>query len=471
LENIDISSTEDMGLLGIGYFIDINKNYYIGSSVYGAVSGQRGGFFVLGIDGGYKYIINDNFSLDAGLFLGGGGGGSAPQGGGLMVRPHLSLLYDFDDFKLGLGLSSVKFPNGDISSNQIFLQAEVPFDTAYLKGHQFALTPTYNSIRNQLGSSLYSTYMATTIEQYVPLSGTKNLNSNVETKNFQLVGFEYGAYFNKNAFVFIQTAGAAGGDAGGYMEVLSGLGYKYKFKNMPISADARVELGAAGGGNIDTGGGLVTKLKSGLSYDITDTFSLRGDIGYIHSFDGDFKAKTYGVNLFYNVKVPSSKQLQKVKRNLFLNSSPTSVTLTHKSYLQSNTMLSSSSAKTQQIDLIGLKIKKHLNPNLYITGQAYGAYEGDAGGYAEGLVGFGLQSPKFFDQIKLNSEILLGAGAGGGLDTKGGAIAELTAGFSYDLSKSWDVGVNFGKMRSIKKGIDVNTISFDLAYNFSTLNF
>lgn len=396
LENIDISSTEDMGLLGLGYFIDINKNYYIGTSVYGAVSGERGGFFVLGIDGGYKYHINDKSSIEAGLFLGGGGGGSAPQGGGLMLRPHVSYNYDFDSFKLGLGLSSVKFPNGDISSNQVFLQAEIPFNETYLKGHQYNLTPTYNSIKNQLGTSLYSTYMATIIEHYTPFGDVHN----VKTKNFQLVGFEYGGYLNKNTFVFIQTSGAMAGDAGGYMEVLSGLGYKYNFKNTPISADARFEIGAAGGGQVDTGGGLVTKIKTGLSYDITNNFSLRGDVGYMDSIGGDFKAKTYGINLVYNLKTPSMKELKKASNNILLNSSPTSITVTHKSYLKSNTMLINKSAEAKQIDLIGLKIRKHLNPNTYITGEAYGAYEGDAGGYAEGLIGFGLQSPEFL--IKLN---------------------------------------------------------------------
>lgn len=470
-ENVVISDDENMGLFGLGYFLNLDENYYFGPSFYGAMTGKRGGFFVGGFEGGYTYKMNDHISLEAGLFMGGGGGGSAPQGGGLMLRPHLSLMYDFSPMKIGIGLSEVKFPNGDIDSKQIFLQTEIPFDTVYLKGHKFGLNTTYNAVKDQISKNFHSTYTAATFEHYSPTNDSLNTNSTIKTKDFQLLGFEYGSFLNENMFLFMQTAGAMGGQMGGYMEVFSGLGYKYNIDGTALSTDIRMELGAGGGGRVDTGGGLATKLKSGLSYNFSNNFSLRADIGYMHSMDGTFNASTYGLNILYHLNAPSANTLHNQNKDIFLFTSPWSMSLTHKTYLPSDSMLLDKSREVKQIDLIGLKIRKHIHPNFYLTGEAYGAYKGETGGYAEGLLGVGWESSKFLNNFKLRAEFLLGAGAGGGVDSNSGAITEATVGGSYVLSKSWDIGLNIGKMRSIKPGINTTTLNLDLTYKFSTLDF
>lgn len=125
-ENIAISSTENMGLFGASYFVDF-KDYYIGPTVYGALTGKRGGFFVGGFELGKILDISEKSNIDTSFYIGGGGGGSAPQGGGLMLRTQASLNYDFSFLKAGVGVSYVSFPNGDIDSSQVFLKAEIPF--------------------------------------------------------------------------------------------------------------------------------------------------------------------------------------------------------------------------------------------------------------------------------------------------------------------------------------------------------
>ena len=70
--------------------------------MYGAASGQRGGFFTIGAEGALCTRLYGPLDLVAGLYVGGGGGAAAPQGGGLMLRPHVDLMWDFGPLRAGL---------------------------------------------------------------------------------------------------------------------------------------------------------------------------------------------------------------------------------------------------------------------------------------------------------------------------------------------------------------------------------
>lgn len=469
-ENLAISPTENMGLFGASYFVDF-EDYYIGPTVYGALTGKRGGFFVGGFELGKILDISEKSNINTSFYIGGGGGGSAPQGGGLMLRTQASLNYDFSFLKVGVGVSYVSFPNGDIDSSQVFLKAQIPFDLMYLDGHKYKLYTTYGAIRDQLGNDFYASYMTATSEQYSPLKKSLYIGTNKKIDNFRLLGFEYGKFLNDDAFVFVQTAGALGGAAGGYAELFSGIGYKYEISNLPLSLDARLQAGLAGGGRVDTGGGFVLKGRTGLYYDLTKNVSLRGSLGYLFAPDGSFEANSYGLDLVYNYDVPSRNTLKNNPETIDMHTTPWSLSVSHKSYLKSATMLSDKKRKTQRIDLVGMKIKQYIHPNFYLTGQGYGAYRGDVGGYAEGLFGVGWKSATFLSKLQLSSELLFGAGAGGGVDSGGGAIAAASVALSYELSKSLDLTVHAGKMQALSAGINVNSIGLELTHKFSTLDF
>ena len=71
-----------MGFSGIHYNLMLNEWAYAGVGIYGAISGERGGFFTLGINAGIKKYFSDKFYVDAGFHFGGGGGAAALDGGG-----------------------------------------------------------------------------------------------------------------------------------------------------------------------------------------------------------------------------------------------------------------------------------------------------------------------------------------------------------------------------------------------------
>ena len=139
-EEIDMPDAgEYMGLYSIGAYQRLNHWIYGGITLYGAASGRRGGFFTGGYTLGLESQLTDNWILDAGGYVGAGGGGSAAQGGGLMIRPHIGLKYDFSWSVIGLNYSHVDFPNGDISSDAIALSLDIPFSspTLHLKDNDY----------------------------------------------------------------------------------------------------------------------------------------------------------------------------------------------------------------------------------------------------------------------------------------------------------------------------------------------
>ncbi|MDE2158816.1 MAG: hypothetical protein KGJ30_07825, partial [Burkholderiales bacterium] len=121
-ETVRLPQGEHMGLAGGTLLFDIGSDWAVGPAVYGAASGRRGGLFVGGVELQHRWQLADSVSLAAGLFAGGGGGAAAPVGGGLMLRPAVTLWKDLGPtLQAGLSWSSVRFPSGQIASQQVGL--------------------------------------------------------------------------------------------------------------------------------------------------------------------------------------------------------------------------------------------------------------------------------------------------------------------------------------------------------------
>ena len=134
---------EQMGLYGIGAYERFKPWLYGGITAYGAATGRRGGFFTGGYTLGIESKLFDNWILDAGGYAGAGGGGMAADGGGLHIRPHIGLKYDFSWGLLGLNYIYVDFPNGDISSEAIALSLDFPFSSLIDNSEDSITAPDY----------------------------------------------------------------------------------------------------------------------------------------------------------------------------------------------------------------------------------------------------------------------------------------------------------------------------------------
>lgn len=468
-DNLTLPANEKLGLLGTSYLYDFDSAY-LGLGVYSAVSGKRGGFFTGGVEAGYRFGLGHNFSLDTGVFAGGGGGGSAPQGGGLMLRPHIGLMYDIYGYKLGLGYSKVKFPNGGIDSDQVFLQLSIPFETVHKKNINSPMilddiTDFMKSSGEEMGWS--DTYFSVTIQRYLIPSSVKDRVGNKVKRDMSLIGFEYGYDLSKKFFIFAQAAGAAGGGADGYAEVLGGIGYKKPF-TQHFGAFVKASLGASGGGKVDTAGGLIHKETAGLYAKLNTKFSLSLELGHIGAFDGNFKATTLELGFNYRLKSLSvGKNLQPLESYQSFGDYEWNFEISNQYYMSNKSIRKNSNDSS--LSLIGFKIDKYLDKHFYISGQALGAYSGNSGGYAVGLVGLGARVP-MGTKVNLFAQMSVGVAGGGSVATGNGMVYQPMMGVEYKINNSFGVQTSFGKVKAMDGNLDTTAIDVGFSYKFRTIN-
>lgn len=459
-EQVDISSSETMGLGGLSYLVNISPSIYAGLSAYGALSGQRGGFFTGGLEVGtgmrYGQVL-----VDAGLFVGGGGGGSAPQGSGLMVRPHIGVSRLFNDFSLGAGLSWVKFPDGNIDSKQVYLNLGIPLDVVYADSRYTGMSLDAKEVAGY-GLRKGHSRLVAKAERYIPASGVLTTAGGAMSA-MDTLGFEYQYDLSSGWFGLLEVAGAGQGSSDGYAEVLFGAGWGMPILDGQTRFNLSTSLGGAGGGSVDTGGGVIAKVGIGIEHQFSPRLSAGVELGKVTS-QGQFEGSRVALNLSYALgELNPTRHGHAVDPEDSVVLQGWEVAASHQSYFKAQRK----SGPEQGINLVGMKLARQLGKHTYVTGQAYGAYQGGAGGYAVGLMGAGMVYPLGSSPWSISLEALLGVGGGGGLDVSGGSLAQIQAGLLYRVSRSLAVQLELGAVKSLTGDLDSGIANINLVYSFS----
>ncbi len=465
-EQLDMPAAgEQMGLFGLGYLIDLSPSLYGGLATYGAITGERGGFFVGGFTGGFRQKLTSKLSAEAGLFVGGGGGGAAPQGGGLMLRPHVGLGYELGPYNVGLFYSLVKFPNGRIDSKQLGLSLEIPLTFRYTDNRLVGQTLPAGRASKKAGPAGMATQsFALRTSTYTPASGTRDTMGQSATQKMDLVGVEFRRFVSDNIFWTADAGGAARGNADGYAEVFLGAGYHAplaKLQGLALNASAAV--GAAGGGGVNTGGGTMARAGIGLEYQLYRDLSLSANMGYVGAMEGGFSARSLVFKVAY---VTDSGTYGGPKPLVY--SDPVRINgwrwrASHQTYLSA--ARKAAAGPSEPIQLLGAKADMMLTDHFYFTGQALGAYSGNAGGYAVGLIGPGWESAPY-GRARFSAELLIGAGGGGGIAVGGGAIVQPMAGMTYDVTENLSAQLMGGRVKALEGDLNSGIVDFALVYRF-----
>jgi len=462
-EEIDLPAGEKMGLLGSSYLVRLNRHLYAGLGIYSAVTGKRGGFFTGGLETGLKFNLGKKLELDAGVFVGGGGGGAAPQGGGLMLRPQLGLMYKTAIGKIGLQVSHVRFPDGDISSSQIAISYEQPL-SLILSANWLSATRLGGLSKKYRPAEQDFSVIA---QRYQLPTGTQNTNGSIQDAAMSLIGVEWDVLFSRHGFARLQTLGALGGNSDGYASVLMGAGYRYPLTHH-TEFKVAASLGASGGGRVDTGGGFTHSISLNLQHRLGNGLLLGAKAGYVNAPGGDFSATSYALYLGRSDRAPASKSFsvsQVRPRHLRLR-------LAHQTYLTTGDTRRKGQTlpDKRNVDLTGLQTDVFINKNIYLTGQALGAYDGGAGGYASGLIGVGMIKPLWKNsRVFMNAEALVGAAGGGGLAVGDGLVGQLMFGLGYQTSRSTSLIMSVGKIKSKGGNFEADVVNLNFGFRFTTL--
>jgi len=429
IENLELPGGEAMGLAGGTLLFDAGGGWALGPAVYGAVTGQRGGFLVGGIALQRSFALSPGWNLAAQFYAGGGGGGAAPQGSGLMLRPSLTLFHDLTPtLQLGLSASYVSFPSGQIDSGQIGLA--LAWRSEFLHLRSAGVDAGASSAGASMGLGFDRMAALASVYDFRDDSGRRvGLVGARADRRSSVEGLRWG----------LEASAAAQGDAAGYMEILGSV--SYSVAPAPVAfpdwqLGARGGLGVGGGGAVPTGGGLLGKLSATSEWRFAPGWTLGGEVGGVASATGGFRALQGQLWLATALEPdPDERASGATVRNEWVGAWL---------HYQDVARVDGSSGS---LDLIGLKLNRYLGPNLYVSGQAYSAFAGGAGGFSVGLVGAGLAA-QAAEQLRVGAELLVGAAGGGGVQTAGGAVlqGQLWAGYSPVPQHEWRVGV--GGVRS-----------------------
>ena len=458
---------DNMGFSGIHYNLFLNENFYTGVGIYGSVTGQRGGFFTLGINAGYQKYFSNRFYVDTGFHFGGGGGAGAPDGGGAFILPHVNLGYNFNKFSINTGWSYVDFfDNGLIQGNQFNIALEIPLNFNYANykdaEKKIATTSLNTTPWNQ------ETKKNAIMLHFNNLKVNKALNNTseiIEGKTIRLAGFEFTSYLSNNWFAFLKVDGAYSGIRAGYMDVLLGGGYQYSFNNNNTSILAKLGVGAGGGGGVDSDGGFMVYPDISIEQRLFDKVYISLNKGYLLTPSTKFSSSTYGIGLKYYVERNGTFS----KANVFTNGTFKGIEVVLKQdwYFNAKRMEN----PTEDMHQISLQVNLGLNKNIYLAGQTSFANFGNAGAYGEGLIGLGLKSSNTpLCNTTIFAQILAGAAGGGNISTGEGLIIKPSVGADYQLTNTLSLRSAVGYVKAKGGALSNTFINFGVKYNFSLLN-
>jgi len=460
----DLGNPEkNMGLTGIHYNLLLNKSIYTGLGFYGSVNGERGGLFTLGFNLGIKKNITDKLFIDSGFHFGGGGGAGAKDGGGAFILPHVNLGYQFKNFSTTLGYSYINFfDKGNITSSQFRLGIQIPLTYEYTnfknRGNYFLTEKLKNTQWDSVAEKISFLIHLDNLSPYGDSQFTDFTSLNGKT--IRLVGFEIASYFSDNWFAYFRADGAYHGIRGGYMDLFIGGGYKFSFNKNRTNILTKFAIGAGGGGGADTGGGVLIYPDISLEQQLLNDIYITINKGYLLNPNQHFTSSTLGFGLKYYAHQQGIKQ----KNNTYYSSAKfkgLEISFGQEMYVDAEHMLQ----PIENLHQVTLQVNLYLNKYVYLAGHTSFANFGNAGAYAEGLVGVGYQTnPLFNNKVRIFTQFLAGAAGGGSISTGQGLIFKPSIGFNYLLNDKLSLKTSVGRVKA--RGGNLNSTSFSVGLNY-----
>lgn len=447
-ELVRFPTGEAMGLIESRFLVSRFDDWAIGPAVVGAISGNRGGLFVLGAELGWQHQFTERLATVAGIFAGGGGGGSAPVGSGFMWRPFGGIRWKTGDIATDILASHVEIGHGLLSSTQLAVGLSVP-TTFRLVLHEQLDLPV--PVRGRSGMGFDALEIIATI--YRPIGVTGRRSGGALPTTLGLVGVRAERGVGEHAGFALEGAGAAAGGVSGYAEYLVHGWWRTWVADDRASLGVRFGAGMAGGGDIDTGGGLLLKGALIAALRLGENASLNAEGGYVAAPEGGFRAVTASASLAWRLDGAgaSATPQHAVRTEWWMGA---------EQYEAARV-----AGGTRAVSNVALRVNRFVTSTLYLTGQARSAFLGGAGGFSAGLLGAGVSVP-FADGWRAGGEALLGAAGGGGISAGGGAVAQGHGFLERALVDGTSVRVGTGYVRSLRGALAAPLVDLSLGYAF-----
>jgi len=472
-ETWQLPGGESMGMVGGNLLLQARPGLKLGVGAYGAVRGQRGGFITLGVAAEGRWPIDPDWAVEAGAFVGGGGGrgGATLAGGGLMLRSHLGLSYALHAWghpsgRLSLGYSQVDFPSGVIRSRQPYLAYEYDFNAPLRPGWS---TQSASDVSAGQAGGRAQAFSLTARHYRIP-AGVVQDDGAPQHPTMELLGAQWISQLDDRTYLRLHAEGAMGGRSTGYMQILAGGGYRWPLSH-GTAAKLQVAAGPAGGGKVDTGGGLLIEAGVALEQALSRQFSIELGLSRLQAPSRSFKAQGIDLKLTHRFAIPPANAARSEMDSGGYEQRALRVRWMNQRYSGASPQWRT--LPQEKVDNLGIALDHFLGDSnadrrWFVTGQGLAAHTGQAGAYMTGLFGTGVQQDlgrRWFVEL----EGLMGAAGGGGLATGNGFVLQGLASGGYRLTPQLSLLAGIGRMHAPQGPMRANVASVGLAWQLTGL--
>lgn len=456
---------ERTALLGVSYMITSESGWMLGPAVYGAAQGDYGGLFTAGFNLQRRWWLSSAWHAAASLYAGAGGGLSSDEvrpGGGLMLRPELSLRRDFGTWYAGLGVAKLRFPSGNIDDTRWTVMVG-RYDRFSSFSPQVSGQP--GRAAGRTGMDFDEIALGWAAERPRGNSRTR-IGWPMEPRNGK-VGADLRRYLTPGSWWALEASGAASGGIDGYMEILTGAGADVSVFGESLRVGAQMSVGLGGGGNVDTGSGWLLRAGPTLRWITPWGPTLRLEAGYMKAPSGHYESEQLRVSLALPLEVAGRRRSSRssdvgtVHQQAWYISTP---------YFREFTFKDGS---RDAVTALGMVFTRDLGGSWYGVAQAGSAAWGKAGAFSYGLFGLGAQSPRMAGGWRIGAEALIGAAGGGGVAMGGGGTAQGELWTQWEGNSPedrWRVKAGVGRWQSLGGDHQATPmLNLSLGWAFGTL--
>ena len=286
------SSMQLMGFVWQGYLDD---NWFLKMEANGAMGGRSDGYMQLIGGAGYRWQLAPGTDVKLYGGIGGAGGGRVDTGGGFFMDAGIALRQRlFKQVGVEFSLGRVAAPSRSFKATSAGVQLSYNFGIPHLDNGRLL------SDKEVMG--LDPEHLRVRFAQQSYLNPSANWRTSNQGEKVSNLGVQFDYFVTPHFFLSGQGLAAYSGKAGSYMKGLVGGGL-----HVPLSkswfTEAEALVGAAGGGGLSVGGGLVTQANASLGYRLNKSLSVMAGVGHFVAPKGNMKAHVAGVSLAYQFSV------------------------------------------------------------------------------------------------------------------------------------------------------------------------
>lgn len=291
------SQQADFKLLGAEWRTYLSDTVFAKFESEGAAGGQSAGYMHILAGGGVRYPLYRRLFANVSVAIGGGGGGGVDTGGGLLADATVGMQYFVAEHTyIDVSGSYLKAPSTSFEAKSIGVKL----------GYQFGAPGSRDAARNE-PFPFDPHFLRVRLTSQTYLTTSDYWSSHSMDRTVDNLGAQLDYFVTPRWFITGQGFAAYRGNAGAYMAGLTGVGYRMPLKN-EFFAEVEGLVGAAGGGGVPTGGGMVAQANASLGYTLSESMAFMITLGEMASADGQFRTPVAGVSLAFTGRAYSKRE-------------------------------------------------------------------------------------------------------------------------------------------------------------------